>query len=182
MNSRSGWAKGTECGCVSRASHWKYTDLRMAYDQLLKDAVLAYPIENFGRFNHDSKLAILAIALALYDAKITYVKDKKLDISILGTNTSGALDANLAYFNDYVAHGRTLGRGNLFIYTLPSSPLAEAAIHFGLTGKLLYLGFAKNIKIESLKYALNMLKTEIHNTIILVNADSKTATSYILQR
>ena len=144
MNSRSGWVKGTECGCVSRAGHWKYADLRMAYDQLLKDAVLAYPIENFGRFNHDSKLTILAIALALYDAKITYAKDKKLDI--------------------------------------PSSPLAEAAIHFGLTGKLLYLGFAKNIKIESLKYALNMLKTEIHSTIILVNADSKAATSYILQR
>jgi hypothetical protein len=154
----------------------------MAYGQLLKDAVLAYPIENFGRFNHDSKLVILAIALALYDAGIAYAKDKKQNISILGTNTSGALDANLAYFNDYVANGSTLGRGNLFIYTLPSSPLAEAAIHFGLTGKLLYLGFAKNTEKESLKYALNMLKTELTKTMLLVNANPKKASCLVLQK
>jgi len=182
MDNRSGWVKGTKCGCVGKARNWKYADLRMACDQLLEDAVLAYPIENFGRFNHDSKLTILAIALALYDAGIAYAKDKKQDISILGANNCGALDANLAYFNDYIANGRTLARGNLFIYTLPSSPLAEAAIHFGLTGKLLYLGFAKNIEGESLKYALDMLKTQTSKTIILVNADSKAATCHILQK
>ena len=182
MDNRSGWVKGTECGCAGKARHWEYADLRMAYNQLLKDAVVAYPIENFGRFNHDSKLIILAIALALYDAGIAYAKDKKQNISILGANTSGALDANLAYFNDYVAHGRTLGRGNLFIYTLPSSPLAEAAIHFGLTGKLLYLGFAKNTEKESLKYALNMLKTESTKTMLLVNANPKKASCLVLQK
>ena len=182
MDNRSGWVKGTECGCVGKACRWKYADLRMAYNQLLKDAVLVYRIENFGRFNHDSKLAILAIALALYDAGIAYAKDKKQNINILGTNTSGALDANLAYFNDYVAHGRTLGRGNLFIYTLPSSPLAEAAIHFGLTGRLLYLGFTKNTEKESLKYALNMLKTGSTKTILLVNADPKKANCLVLQK
>src|SRR5574341_2368969 len=42
--------------------------------------------------------------------------------------------------NPQIIHecGRTLGRGNLFIYTLPSSPLGEAAIHFGLQGPLFY--------------------------------------------
>ncbi len=182
MDHRSGWVKGRECGCVGKACHWKYADLRMAYNQLLKGAVLAYPIENFGRFNHDSKLVILAMALALYDASITYAKDKKQDISILGTNTCGALDANLSYFNDYVANGRTLGRGNLFIYTLPSSPLAEAAIHFGLTGELLYLGFVKNAGQESLKFAADMLKNQNHKAILLVNADSQKATCWVLQK
>jgi len=43
-------------------------------------------------------------------------------------------------FLDYVQAGRKLGRGSLFIYTLPSSPLAEAAIHFGLQGPVLYIG------------------------------------------
>jgi len=32
-----------------------------------------------------------------------------------------------------------LGRGNLFIYTLPTSPLAEAAIYFGLGGPCFHL-------------------------------------------
>jgi len=182
MNNRSAWARGTECGCAGKARHWGYTDLRMAYKQLLENAVLAYPIENFGRFDQVSKLTILAIALALYDSGIAYAKDKKQDISILGTNTCGALEANLTYFNDYIANGRILGRGNLFIYTLPSSPLAEAAIHFGLTGKLLYLGFAKNTAGESLKYALNMLKTEIYKTILLVNANSEKASCLVLQK
>ena len=81
-----------------------------------------------------------------------------------------------------MANGSTLGRGNLFIYTLPSSPLAEAAIHFGLTGKLLYLEFAKNTEEESLKYALNMLKTSPGKTILLVNASLQAATCSVLQR
>ena len=50
----------------------------------------------------------------------------------------GSLQSDLEYFRDYLEGGRTLSRGNLFIYTLPSSPLGEAAIHFGLLGPLLY--------------------------------------------
>ena len=50
---------------------------------------------------------------------------------------------------DYVESGRTLARANLFIYTLPSSPLAEAAVHFGLQGPLVYLR-GEEPKAESL--------------------------------
>ncbi len=135
-----GWVKedGVLAGCAVKGRHWQYADPRALYDGLLKDAVLAYPIENFGRFNQASRLVILATALALYDAGIPYAKDKKQDIGILGTSPDGALAASLAYFQDYVEAGRKLGRGNLFIYTLASSPLAEAAIHFGLQGPLWY--------------------------------------------
>ena len=182
MNKGNGWVRGNECGCVKKACHWEYADLRSVCNQLLKDAVLAYPIENFGRFNHDSKLVILAIALALYDTKIAYAKNKKQDISILGTNTSGALDANLAYFNDYVANGRILGRGNLFIYTLPTSPLAEAALHFGLTGELLYAGFLKDSPQELLNYAKDLLKTGSSKTMLVVNASPQEATCFVLQK
>jgi hypothetical protein len=177
-----GWIQDTECGYTGNNYRRKYTDLRLVYEQLLKDAVIAYPIENFGRLNHDSKFIILAIALALYGAKLAYAKDKKQNIGILGTNSNGALDANLAYFQDYVDNGKILGRGNLLIYTLPSSPLAEAAIHFGLTGKLLYLGFAKNTEQESLKYALNILKNESTNTLLLVNANSQKAVCHVLRK
>jgi hypothetical protein len=177
----TGWVKEKEAQAKLRGLCVKFTDLKSLYTQLQKE-IFKYPVENFGRFNHDSKLAVLAIGLALYDAKITYAKDKKQDISILGTNSCGALDANLAYFKDYVANGRILGRGNLFIYTLPSSPLAEAAIHFGLTGELLYAGFLKDSPKELLNYAQGLLKTGSSETMLVVNAGPKVATCVVLQR
>ena len=176
-----GWITQNKYGCQKRQLEENYSDLK-SLSSRLQPKIFNYPVANFLRFDTVSKLTAVSIALALYDAKIAYAKEKKQKISIIGTNSNGALEANLIYFNDYVSNGRTLARGNLFIYTLPSSPLAEAAIHFGLTGKLLYLGFAKNTEEESLKYALNMLKTEIHKNIILVNAGSKASTCYILQK
>jgi hypothetical protein len=177
----TGWITQNKYGCQKRRIQREYSDLKSLYNRLQPE-VFKYPVENFLRFDTLSKLTTLSIALALYDARITYAKEKKQDISILGANSNGALAANLTYFNDYITNGRTLARGNLFIYTLPSSPLAEAAIHFGLTGKLLYLGFTKNIEKESLKYALNMLKTEIHKTVLLVNANSEKASCLVLQK
>ena len=75
-------------------------------------------------------------ALALRDAGIDYSQENKQPIGILGVGFTGSLAANLAYFQDYVDSGRVLARGNLFVYTLPSAALGEAAIHFGLQGPL----------------------------------------------
>ena len=38
-----------------------------------------------------------------------------------------------------MANGRTLGRGNLFIYTLPTSALGEVAIALSLTGPCMFI-------------------------------------------
>ncbi len=59
-------------------------------------------------------------------------------MGVIAASQAGCLDANLSYFEDYINHGRSIARGNLFVYTLPSSPLADAAIHFGCQGPLLY--------------------------------------------
>ncbi len=181
-NKGKGWVKSQACGCKKKSRGWKYANLRLAYEKLLADGILAYPVENFGRFNRQAKLINLAVALALYDANISYAKAKKKAIAILGSTPNGCLEANLAYFRDYWEAGRTLGRGNLFIYTLPSSPLAEAAIHFGFTGKLLYLGFPRNAEKETFKYALNMLKSGTDKIIILVQANAHSATAQVLQK
>lgn len=176
-----GWITQKKYGCKKRRFQKGYADLKSLSTQLQPE-IFKYPVANFLRFDKISKLATISIALALYDAKMSYAKGKKQEICLLGSNSNAALEANLAYFNDYITNGKILARGNLFIYTLPSSPLAEAAIHFGLTGKLLYLGFSKNNEKESLEYALNMLKTEPVKNIILVNASSDAATSYVLQK
>ena len=47
-------------------------------------------------------------------------------------------DENRAYFADYLAGGRKLGRAALFIHTLPTAPIAECALHFKLRGPLLH--------------------------------------------
>jgi hypothetical protein len=134
----SGWIKKNKCGLKVKVLTYKYSDLKALYLFLKEAGVFNFPVENFARFDRDSKLASIAVGLALYDANIVCRKDKKQDIGIIAANKHGALEAQLAYFKDYLKGGRILGRGNLFIYTLPSSPLAEAAIHFGLQGPLIY--------------------------------------------
>jgi len=176
-----GWINQNKYGCQKQKWEKKYSDLKFLYSQL-QPAIFKYPVANFLRFDPVSRLAVISIALALADAKIAYAQGKKQKISILGSNVNGALEANSAYFDDYISNGRTMGRGNLFIYTLPSSFLAEAAIHFGFTGSLIYLGFLKNTRQESLNYALSMLKNGPVKTLLLVNADSKTAACQLLRK
>ena len=93
------------------------------------------------------------MALALKDAGRSYPLGPDNTVGIVGSAPEGCLDADLAYFSDYVKCGRTLGRGNLFIYTLPTSPLAECAIHFALEGPLLYVderyGIARAVEMSA---------------------------------
>lgn len=95
------------------------------------------PFGNYSRLDAASKSLCNAVANALGDASVTYGSEL-MSTGILGCNKNGCSSADWNYYTDYVENGRKLGRGNYFIYTLPSSPLAEASIHFGLTGPLLY--------------------------------------------
>ena len=176
-----GWVKEGLCGCREKGLQWQYSDQRSLCTQLLKDTVLTYPIENFARFDQASKFATLSVALALYDAGSTYAKGKKQDVGILGTSLDGAFVSSLAYFKDYVEAGRKLGRGNLFIYTLPSSPLAEAAIHFGLQGPLLYMWSPDKAEEKLLKQAQLLIKNEETSFLLVVSTDSQeTHCSFVL--
>ncbi|MCX5714393.1 MAG: hypothetical protein NT033_06210 [Candidatus Omnitrophica bacterium] len=181
MKRACGWVKDSRCGCGQKKFQWHYADQRSLCAQLLKDTVLAYPIENFGRFDAASRLVVLSVALALYDADIHYAKDKKQDIGILGTSPDGALDANLAYLRDYAQAGRKLGRGNLFIYTLPSSPLAEASIHFGLQGPILYLRNLAKPEDYLLAQAELMVRDKATQAILAVSLGINEATCKYIQ-
>jgi hypothetical protein len=176
-----GWVTEKECGCKQKSLRWQWTDARLLCAQLLKDAVLAYPIENFGRFDADARLVALAVALALHDADIHYAKAAKQDIGILGTSPDGALDSNLAYFRDYAEAGRKLGRGNLFIYTLPSSPLAEAAIHFGLQGPMIYMKYTDKPEENLLAQAELMVRNKAVKTILAVSFGRNEAACQCIQ-
>jgi len=148
--------------------------------QLLHDHILAYPIENFARFDEASRHVTLSAALALYDAGIAYAKGKKQNIGILGTNPDGALISNLAYFEDYLAGGRTLGRAKFFIYTLPSSPLAEAAIHLGLQGPMTYMLAAKTPRETLWAHAGLLIKNEEVEAMLVISSTSEATECRVL--
>ena len=91
---------------------------------------------NFSRFSPEVRLAFFAANRALEAAGLTR---NGMRIGVIACDREGSERANFAYFDDYVRSGRVLGRGQLFVYTLPTSVAAECAIACRLTGPLLYV-------------------------------------------
>lgn len=182
LNAGEGWISRDHYGCAAKGIKQSYEDISALYSRLLKDSALRQPIKNFGRFNRPSKLACCAVALALHDAGVVYPFKEKQDIGIIGTNERGCLNSNLRYFKDYVDTGRKLARGNLFIYTLPSNPMAEAAIHFGLGGPLLYLSAGRDCATVMMRRAEALILQEEARAMLAVKIDETDATCYFLRR
>ena len=90
---------------------------------------------NFGRFSAEARLAFYAIAQALRDAHLNPMA-AGTRVGIIAVDHDGCAAANRVYFSDYVQSGRVLGRGQLFVYTLPTSVAAECAIACHLVGPL----------------------------------------------
>lgn len=111
--------------------------IRLQNEQLSKDIIFKSKFKNFGRLDDISKAVCTAIALALQGVKL-YPNEGKQPISLFLSNDMGSLASDQKYFTDFVDFDKTAGRANLFLYTLPSSPLGEASVHFGLTGKIAY--------------------------------------------
>ncbi len=132
-----GWIAGGEYGCIRRGERSRLEGGRI--DAASRKGIFRHPFKNFGRLDQLSRMTAAGIALALRDGSTGYSPDRKQDIGIVGTSSAGSLATDLRFFRDYLEGGRKLARGNLFIYTLPSSPLGESAIHFGLLGPLFYL-------------------------------------------
>lgn len=101
--------------------------------------VFRYPFKNFGRLDKTSQRVCCAVGLALRDSGWIGPWEPETLVGIVGGGRRGCMDADILYFEDYLRSGRTLGRGNYFVYTLPTSPLAEASIHFGFRAATLYL-------------------------------------------
>ncbi len=177
-----GWVTQERYGSVMQKLHKDYKDKVSLHLQLRDESVFLQPVKNFGRFDEISKKACSVAALALCDAGIPYSKDRKEDIGLIGTNTAGSLLSNLSYFKDYVENGRTLARGNLFTYTLPSSPLAEAAINCGCQGPLLYINFSSPKKQMPLllRYAESMICRKETPAMLAINADEKEGVCFLL--
>ena len=175
-----GWITKTEYGSMIKKLQRNYNELKSLHSHFQHESVLKYAIKNFGRFDAASKMTCCSIALALNDAGITYSEHLKHDTGILGTNNHGCFESNLSYFKDYVSCGRTIARGNLFIYTLPSTPMAEAAIYFGFQGPLLYIKFQHNKIPSMLRFAGKMILRGETSKMIAVEASEEKSVCFVL--
>jgi len=129
----AGWVSAVAYGAVRKQLRHEYENELLP--ALKTDGVLCERVKNFGKFSLSTRRSFCAAALALHDAGFTA---EPASVAVIGMGSEESASANHACFSDYVAYGRKLARANLFIYTLPTSPLAEIAIHFKLGGPLFY--------------------------------------------
>jgi hypothetical protein len=177
-----GWVTEREYGCVRRRLRRPYADLKSLRSKLQGESVLSYPVKGFGKYDRASQVTCCVAALALYDAEMSYSESQKQDIGILGTNADGCLQSNLDFFNDFVENGRILGRANLFVYTLPSIPVAEAAIHFKCQGPLLYVTFPGTPIASLLRQADRMIRQGESTAMLAVMAGEEDGQCFVLRR
>ncbi len=177
-----GWITQKEYGCVMRQLRRSYSEMGSLRSELEDESVLAYPAKGFGKYDLASRMTCCACALALHDAGVPYAAGWKQEIGILGTNSDGCLQSNVDFFEDFVANGRTLGRAKLFVCTLPSIPVAEAAIYLKCQGPLLYMGFSERRIASLLKQSDRMILRGESAAILAVDACEKDAVCFLLRQ
>jgi 3-oxoacyl-(acyl-carrier-protein) synthase len=104
-------------------------------------ALVGRPVNYYSRMTTEARYCLCAASVALGATPWRNSADSvnEPEIGLLSGSADGCLAADQEYFRDYVAEGRSLGRGNLFIYTLPTSVLGELAIVLSLTGPSLFI-------------------------------------------
>jgi 3-oxoacyl-[acyl-carrier-protein] synthase II len=176
-----GWLSKEGYGCIRSGLQHTYESGEGAHT-LPKRDIFSHPFKNFGRLDAISKMTVFGVSLALQDAGIEYSPIVKQDIGIVSTNAEGSLRSDIEYFSDYLAGGRTLSRGNLFIYTLPSSPLGEAAIHFGLLGPVAYVAKENDALTAVLDMAEEMILANESPTMLAGTAEADDAVFFVISR
>jgi 3-oxoacyl-[acyl-carrier-protein] synthase II len=165
----AGWIDPSGIGCRGGAS-WHRPLNAGQQESLCKDGTLFdTPPKNSARFDIASRHACIAIALAL---KSTHIKGRQ-GMGTIAVNQQGCLPANSRYFSDYVQSGRVIGRGNLFVYTLPSSAISEAVIHFDLHGPTFHVSGLGGSPLDvALTTAVRIVRNRRAPAMLVVANDS----------
>ena len=137
---------------------------------------------NFSRFSPEVRLAFFAATRALEVAGIASAAGRR--IGVIACDRAGSERANFAYFDDYVRSGRVLGRGQLFVYTLPTSVAAECAIACRLTGPLLYVAGSGAPTRGAEAAARGLLADGLADAVLVLSANPEEAraTAWTAQR
>ena len=126
-----GWAVPGSMGC-GRDHPW--ADPVPGPLPLLKPkTIFRVPCPRFGRMDAFTQYSMAAMTFALRDAGLEAWNQKR-SIGIIASSVNGCLDTDLRYYETVIPQKGALASPHLFAYTLASSYLGEAAIHFGLDG------------------------------------------------
>jgi len=127
------WCRAEDCGAVLADRPPVFQAAPRNHAETI--ALIQRPVKYIGRMTDECRVCLCAAHLALRAVEWNDARE----IGLLAAGDAGFLQANQNYFRDYVANGRSMGRGNLFIYTLPTSTLGEVAIALNLTGPAMHL-------------------------------------------
>jgi len=177
----AGWIGRGEFGCLRLGAREPFPAGATLHTLWKRAALLPAAPRNIGRFNEVALLTLSVAALALRDAG--WPADDSAgrpDLGLLVSSPDGSRPANVEYFRDYLAGGRTLGRGNLFIYTLPTSAAAETAIALHLRGPLFYVGAGARPLRDLLCLADGILTRQESTGLLLVQSDAGQAACFVL--
>ena len=132
-----GWCDMERWGCVGArgaSRHGTTPDLSVSAEA---EMLIGQPVKYYSRMPVQTRLSLIAMSQALQASRWEEAGMREIGMTTAGYD--GCLDADRRYFQDYVQTGRVIGRGNLFIYTLATSTVGEAAIVLRLNGPTLYL-------------------------------------------
>jgi hypothetical protein len=110
-----------------------------------KKRIFPEEAKNSGRLTTMEWAVCAAISAALRSAGILDRGGEKLQAAIYFSSPDASIPADSAYIDDYLAFDETAGRANLFVHTLPSSPLGEASVRFGLTGETIFFADSADV-------------------------------------
>jgi 3-oxoacyl-[acyl-carrier-protein] synthase II len=166
------WFSSRDCGSI--APHGK-TEYSRASPQISDSkemtALIGRPLKYFPRMTAEARVLLAAVRLTMKAAGW----NDSVRIGILSCGYDGWLSANQEYFRDYVAQGRSLGRANLFIYTLPTSAMSEVGIALTLTGPTLHLHADIQPRQSLLKQAMSMVQNDDADGMLCVWSDGTSA-------
>ena len=122
---RGGMVLCQHCGVYSPEGSWG--KVSPAFSAAEVPTLVGSPVKYYPRMTVETRCCLFAASLGIKHAGLN---SSAVEIGLLSAGSEGCLRANGEYFQDYVANGRTLGRGNLFIYTLQTMRWARWRLRF----------------------------------------------------
>lgn len=152
---------------------YKSTDseLMQFYTDLREQNIIEKPIKNFSRYDRLSKLCFLTYLSHKDELNLSDID--RPNVGLLLVDENGSLESNMVYYKDYIDCGKTLARGNYFIYTLATSPLAELSIYLGVQGPLQYLCSLRENELFAIEQSKNMIENNEAKSVLAFYKDDK---------
>jgi 3-oxoacyl-(acyl-carrier-protein) synthase len=140
--------------------------------------------KNFSRFSLEAQQTSLALAKVLASEGLALNTERQLRwdnqegrsarVGLVVWNPEGSATANRLYFEDYVATGSLLGRGQLFAATLPTAVASEVAIALQLRGPLLYVAQNQGTEHAAHEVACDVIRDGLAEAMVLLAVDDET--------